>query len=58
MPRGGIRAGAGMPPKYGEPTVRRSLRIPKSLDALVCAEAKRKKISITDQIIFMLLGQT
>jgi len=47
-----------MPPKYGEPTVRRSLRIPKSLDALVCAEAKRKKISITDQIIFMLLGQT
>ena len=32
---GGKRAGAAMPPKYGEPTVRMSLRIPKTLyDAL------------------------
>ena len=52
--RGGARKGAGVKPKYGESTVRRSLRIPKSLDDAIRLEAEREDISFTDQLIFML----
>lgn len=53
-PRGGARKGAGVKPQYGESTVRRSLRIPKSLDDAIRSEAERINISFTNQLIFML----
>ena len=54
--RGGPRPGAGRPPKFGEPSIAFSTRIPKSIIPQLDAEADRRGVTRSDMGAQLLLS--
>ena len=49
--RGGVRPNSGMPPKYGEKTVRLNVRVPETLHKAVVAAAHKQGLAISEEVV-------